>query len=611
MKALTLVLLCWCAAVSAAQDTPNRLVCYYTSWGRYRTSIAKFTPENIIPHLCTHLHYAVVNTNDEQELGPADKFSDIDQQGYEHMVALKAANPALKLLMMLGGSKVLQQNAFVELASDEAKTKRFVKEAIKYIRRHRFDGIDIDWKAEGKKEQHAKLMEALAAGFMEEAKESGMDRLLLTTTIPASFIKIQNDFDIGRVSKAVDYMTALLYTFHGGSENQTAHHAALHATDPNTTNYADFVIQMLKEAGADPARLVMAVPTFGISFTLVDAERRGFGAPAKDAGYAGKYTKLAGTLSFTEICEHISMDGWQAFRPRPDAVGPYAVKGDQWVAYDDEVMMRRKGVYIREQGLGGAAVWTLAQDDFRGVCTGQPYPLIEALKEGLFSGVMVPPTTPSPPPTPVYDNTPVFTCPADGKFAKMDNCTEFYVCRKGLLEVLPCGDDQKYDAQLGVCDEDAPCVQQPLVGVTAFAPTPSPSTSRPLRPMGQTAAGAQMPPTAKPNVATFPAPFAGLRTTRPPAAPSTPLDSVVVLSASTPPPAIETMVDKDITDAEELRQLLALVQQLGGVRSVRRLLAAVDGPKRGAAQPAAQTTVTEVGGDQRAKVHVIVEVRSF
>ncbi|XP_037091937.1 chitinase-3-like protein 1 [Pollicipes pollicipes] len=505
MKALTPVLLCWCAAVCVAQDIPSRLVCYFTSWARYRSSIAKFTPENINPHLCTHLHYAVVNANDKQELGPADKFSDIDQQGYEHMVALKAVNPALKVLMMLGGSGQVKQEVFLELASDEAKIERFVRETIKYIRRHRFDDIDIDWKVEGKKEEHARLMEALAAGFMEEAEESRMNRLLLTTTIPANITKIRNGFDVGRVSKAVDYMTAMLYTFHTGSENQTAHHAALHATDLDDTNYADFVIQMLKETGADPARLVMGVPTFGITFTLADAERRGFGAPTKDVGYAGKYTRLAGTLSFTEICEHISMDGWRAFRPRPDAVGPYAVEGDQWVAYDDEVMMRRKGVYIREQGLGGAAVWALAQDDFRGVCTGRPYPLIEALKEGLFANDMAPPTTPSPPPTPVY-NTSVFTCPADGRFAKMDNCAEFYVCRKGLFEM---------------------------------------------------------------------------------------------------------MFDKEVTDAEELRQLLALVQKLGGVRSVQRLLAAMDGPKRGAVQPAAQTTVTEVGGDLRVKVHVIVEVGPF
>ncbi|XP_037088235.1 chitotriosidase-1-like [Pollicipes pollicipes] len=589
------------------------------------------------------------------------------------MISLKAANPALKLMMMIGGSNDLQQNAFAELASDEAKIKRFVKESIKYIRMHRFDGIDIDWKVQGKKEHHARLMEALAAGFTGEAKESGQDKLLLATTLPAISDQIQNNFDVGRVSKAVDYMTALLYTYHAGSENLTAHHAPLYAADPDTSYYADFAIQVLKEAGADPARLVMAVPTFGITFTLADAESQGFGAPAKDKGHAGKLTKDRGSLSFTEICEHVSMDGWQAFRPQPDAVGPYAVKGDQWVAYDDEVMMQRKGAYIREQGLGGAAVWALAQDDFRGVCTGRPYPLIEALKEGLLGGDMAPPTTPSPPPTPGYDNITVFACPKNGRFAKMDNCTEFYVCNKGLSQVRSCTHGQKYDSQRDECTENVTCVEQPFTGITSFAPTPSPFTP------GQAIPGDEMPKMAKPSVAVFPAPLEVPRTTRPPEAPSTPQDSlvvssaatalpiaetivdkdvtdieelqqppalvqmppmakpniaafpaplvvprvmrppaatpatqdsVVVSSAATPSPTTETMVDKDIADIAELQQLLALVQRLGGVSSLQKLLAAMDGPKRSAAQPS-QTTVTETGSDPRVKVHVIVEVKSL
>ena len=30
------------------------------------------------------------------------------------------------------------------------------------------------------------------------------------------------------------------------------------------------------------------------------------------------------------------MEGWEARKPYPRTVGPYAFKGDQWVGYDDE-----------------------------------------------------------------------------------------------------------------------------------------------------------------------------------------------------------------------------------------------------------------------------------
>ena len=35
-----------------------RKVCYYTNWAQYRPGKAKFVPENIPTHLCTHLVYA-------------------------------------------------------------------------------------------------------------------------------------------------------------------------------------------------------------------------------------------------------------------------------------------------------------------------------------------------------------------------------------------------------------------------------------------------------------------------------------------------------------------------------------------------------------------------
>lgn len=39
---------------------------------------------------------------------------------------------------------------------------------------------------------------------------------------------------------------------------------------------------------------------------------------------------------------------------------------------------------MREQDLGGIMFWSLDNDDFRGICNGEQYPLVEAGKKALF-----------------------------------------------------------------------------------------------------------------------------------------------------------------------------------------------------------------------------------
>lgn len=79
------------------------VVCYLGSWSVYRPSLAKFTPENINPYLCTHIIYAFAGLSSKYELKPFDSYNDINQGGYRKFTGLKDYNKQLKTLIAVGG----------------------------------------------------------------------------------------------------------------------------------------------------------------------------------------------------------------------------------------------------------------------------------------------------------------------------------------------------------------------------------------------------------------------------------------------------------------------------------------------------------------------------
>lgn len=61
MKVATLLVLFSCFWSSCNGEFFR--VCYYTNWAQYRPGNARFTPEDIDAHLCTHIIFAFAKLN--------------------------------------------------------------------------------------------------------------------------------------------------------------------------------------------------------------------------------------------------------------------------------------------------------------------------------------------------------------------------------------------------------------------------------------------------------------------------------------------------------------------------------------------------------------------
>lgn len=67
---------------------------------------------------------------------------------YARTLALKQKNPRLKVLLAVGGWRIGSEPFLPVVESDESR-KTFARNVVRYLRKHKFDGLDVDWEFPG------------------------------------------------------------------------------------------------------------------------------------------------------------------------------------------------------------------------------------------------------------------------------------------------------------------------------------------------------------------------------------------------------------------------------------------------------------------------------
>ncbi|RZB40987.1 chitinase, partial [Asbolus verrucosus] len=368
-----------------------KVVCYYTNWSQYRVKIGKFTPEDIIPDLCTHIIFAFgwlkkgklssFESNDETKDGKVGL--------YERIQKLKKANPSLKTLLAIGGWSFGTQK-FKDMASTRYARQTFIYSAIPFLRDRGFDGLDIDWeypKGSDDKKNYVLLLKELREAFEAEAQEIKKARLLLSAAVPVGPDNIKAGYDVPAVASYLDFINLMAYDFHGKWERETGHNAPLYSPSSDSQYQKQLNVEhaanLWVKLGAPKEKMVIGMPTYGRSFTLSNTAKFRVHSPASGGGKEGTYTKESGFLAYYEVCELLQNGATYIWDEEMKV--PYVVDGDQWIGFDDEKSIRYKMKWIKDNGFAGAMVWTIDMDDFTGtVCGGEvKFPLIGAMREEL------------------------------------------------------------------------------------------------------------------------------------------------------------------------------------------------------------------------------------
>lgn len=196
---------------------------------------------------------------------------------------------------------------------------------------------------------------------------------------------IDAGYEVKKLSKYFDWIAVMAYDYHGQWDKQTGHVAPMYVHPEDVTPYfnTNYTINYWIDKGADPRKLVLGMPMYGQSFSLAENKRHGLNQPTYGGGEAGEETRARGFLAYYEICERIRNNGWKVVRDRRGRMGPYAYSKDQWVSFDDVLMIRHKSEFVKAMNLGGAMIWALDLDDFRNLCDCEQYPLLRTINRVL------------------------------------------------------------------------------------------------------------------------------------------------------------------------------------------------------------------------------------
>ncbi|XP_021723508.1 acidic mammalian chitinase-like [Chenopodium quinoa] len=272
---------------------------------------------------------------------------------------IRRKNLGIKAILSIGGGSA-KSSDYNNMASQPSSRKAFIDSSISLAKRNGYNGLDLDWEQQSKKEE----MDNMATLLTEwrAAIKAQAPNLILTAALP--FTPIANSvatFPVKAISDNLDWVNVMAYDFYapgyGPPPYFTHPHAALYDPSGAKVSGSDGIKAWIK-AGVPAKKLVLGVPFYGHAWTLANSNNNGILAPATN----NENTLVPeGTPKYMEIKPFISKNGAKVVY-NSSYVFNYCYSGTTWIAYDDTQAIATKVAYAKRNALNGYFAWKINQD---------------------------------------------------------------------------------------------------------------------------------------------------------------------------------------------------------------------------------------------------------
>ena len=321
-------------------------------------------PGQVEARQLTRINYAFANIADGRMVtGFAH-----DAENFSYLVSLKKENPALTVLVSVGGW--LWSTNFSDMALTAHTRAIFIDSVIEFLEQYQLDGLDIDWEYPGlsgaghpfrneDEQNFTLLLKELRARFTAETAKTHK-RLYLTFAAGATEEDVSKT-GLGKAQQYVDTVNLMAYDYYEqGSDPITGNHAPLFTdpADPKKISAAASV-SMFEKAGVPASKILLGMPFYGRAWSQVADVNHGLFQPGKPApNVNARYGAIAETM-----LDKTQNQGYTRYWDDKASV-PYLYNTEQhvFVSYEDPQSIAAKCRFVLKHKLGGVMFWEYSND---------------------------------------------------------------------------------------------------------------------------------------------------------------------------------------------------------------------------------------------------------
>lgn len=273
------------------------------------------------------------------------------------MVQLKSKNPALKVMLSLGGWGGCETCS--DVFNTEVGRKEFaqsVKETSAYFKT---DGIDLDWEYPTihgypghtfRQEDRNNFTQLL-----KELRKVNGDNFEISFAAGGYTTYIDSSVDWSQVIKYTSFINVMTYDLVHGYSKISGHHTPLYST-PHQIESTNHAVKMLRKDGVPADQIVIGAAFYGRFFHIDEGNKVDLYMPCQFShGFSSKYME-----------DSLSVQNGFEKKWDDTAKAPYAINIQRRLlaTYDDPQSMALKTKYAVDNKLGGIMFWQLYDDKF-------------------------------------------------------------------------------------------------------------------------------------------------------------------------------------------------------------------------------------------------------